>query len=142
MAPYIKFLTLLVTMVGFFEGTEGSHHPLKDGCSDNILLERYDLESNIMADRGDPSKDQNTVQMTEDWVERYCMVFRYGHVNGTEYVDVDDSQLPAWIEQTNKLQDALETFPDPYKSDIPDSFCGLIKLAQACNVPAFNNFEC
>jgi len=142
MAPSIKFLTLLVTMVGFFQGTEGSHHPLKDGCSSNILLARENLEINIMSDRKIPSKDQNTVQMTEDWVERYCMVFRYGHVNGTDYVDVDDIQLPAWIEQTNKLQGALEKFPDPYLSDLPTYFCGFIQLAQHCNVPAFNNFEC
>ena len=142
MAPYINFLTLLVTMAGFFQGTEGSHHPLEDGCSSNILYARENIETDIQCDLNDGFHPQETVKMTEDWVLRYCMVFRYTQVNGTEYVDVDDSQLPAWIEQTNKLQDKLETFPDPYQSDIPDSFCGLIKLAQACNVPAFSNFEC
>ena len=142
MSPYINFLTLLVTMVGFFQGTEGSHHPLEDGCSYNILYARESLETNIIADRNDGIHPQAAVEMTEDWVLTYCMIFRYTNVNGNEYVDVDDSQLPSWIEQTKKLQDVLETFPDPYQSDIPDSFCGLIKLAQHCNVPAFNNFEC
>ena len=142
MAPYIKFLTLLVTMAGFFQGTEGSLQPLKDGCSKNILLYRENLESNIIADLNDGIHPQAAVHMTEDWVDRYCMIFRYTQVNGTEYVDVDDSQLPAWIEQTNKLQDAFETFPDPYRADLPTYFCGLIQLAQGCNVPAFNNFKC
>jgi len=129
-------------MVGFFQGTEGSHNPLKDGCIDSILLVREDLEIIIMSDLNDGIHPQAAVHMTEDWVERYCMIFSYRHVNGTEYVDVDDSQLPAWIEQTNKLQDALETFPDPYQADLPTYFCDFIQLAQDCNVPAFNNFKC
>ena len=105
MAPSIKFLTLLVTMVGFFQGTEGKLYQMNKGCIGNLDLSEKNLQANIDADRGDPSKNQTTVQAAEDWVHKYHWIFTYRQKKDrSEYVNVDESRLtlPQWIEQTNK----------------------------------------
>ena len=143
MAPYINFLTLLFTMVGFFQGIEGTLYPMNKGCIFNLNLSENNLKANINADMGNPSKDQKTVQLTQDWVNKYNWVFLYNRTaDWSESVNVDDSQLPEWMELTVTLQEALKKFFDPYQSDIPIYFCDFVKTARQCNLPSFEYMKC
>ena len=145
MAPYIKFLSFLVTMVGFFQGTEGKLYQMNKGCIGNLDLSEKNLQANIDADGGDPSKNQTTVQAAEDWVHKYHWIFTYRQKKDfSEYVNVDESRLtlPQWIEQTNKLKEAVKNFYDPYQSDIPTYFCEYLRVARQCNLPSFEDLKC
>ena len=118
---------------------------MNKGCIGNLDLSEKNLQANIDADGGDPSKNQTTVQAAEDWVHKYHWIFTYRQKKDfSEYVNVDESRLtlPQWIEQTNKLKEAVKNFYDPYQSDIPTYFCEYLRVARQCNLPSFEDLKC
>ena len=118
---------------------------MNNGCIDNLNLSEKNLQANIDADVGNPSKDQKTVQLAQNWVLSYHEVFTYNQkADRSEYVNVDESRLTLneWMEKTITLQKTLKIFFDPYQSDIPTYFCEFVKTAHQCNVPSFEYLKC